>query len=118
MVIWSDPELNQGSDYNTTTGTYCAEYSGTYLFNLNLYKIDLADKVACGIFKSFSDGESTVLSHASVEAETSQAGQYESSTTAIAHLEQGDCVYVGSCTNYNNMGFPTTFVGTLLNLDP
>ena len=118
MVIWSNPKLNQGSDYNTTTGKYCAEHSGTYLFHLDLYKISLADEVNCNIFKSFSDGTLAFLSQAAVAPETSQAGQYESSTTAIAHLEQGDCVYVGSCVNYNNMEFLTTFVGTLLNLDP
>ena len=118
VVIWSDPELNQGSHYNTTTGRFCPEYSGTYLFHLDLYKMSQADRVQCGIFKSFPDGGQTSLSFASVAGETSKTGDYESSTTAIVHLEQGDCVYVGFCVGYNNMNFATAFVGTLLNKDP
>ena len=109
VVVWSEPTLNTGSDYNTTTGKYCAEHSGTYLFQLNLVKKNRATAVICSLFK-----ESDRIGNTWVPDETTTSGQFESSTTAIAHLEPGECVYVGSCNGFSNMADTTTFAGALL----
>ena len=109
VVVWSEPTLNIGSHYNTTTGKYCAEHSGTYLFQLNLVKKSLLASVVCSLFK-----ESDRIGDAWVPTETIWAGQFESSTTAIVHLVQGECVYVGGCNGFSNMADTTTFTGTLL----
>ena len=112
------PTLNTGSHYNNTTGKYCAEHNGTYLFHLNLYKFPLANTIGCYLLKDSKIETGESLSYASVPSETSNHAFYESSTTAITHLDQGDCVYVGNCDNYmNNWSDVTTFTGTLLSVD-
>ena len=110
------PYLNKGSNYNTTTGKYCAEYNGTYLFHLNLYKVGGTNRVlGCLLLKDSKIQTGEDIAYATVPTETSDSS--ESSTTAITHLEQGDCVYVGACEEYINLAGDTTFIGTLLFVD-
>ena len=117
VVVWGMPYLNTGSNYNTTTGKYYAEYNGTYLFHLNLYKGGGANAVGCILYKDSNIKTKELLSYAAVASETSNDGFYESSTTAITHLDQGDCVYVGDCNNFSNLSGRTTFTGTLISVD-
>ena len=54
---------------------------------------------------------------AHVPSEVVKGGYYESSTSAILHLEVGDKVYVGDCDDFNFLDLWTVFNGVLLNKD-
>ena len=112
MVIWSSPKLNIGQHYDNTTGKYNAPYNGTYMFQLHMYKKRYADFFYCRIKKN-----SGLIATAIAPSETANNGNYESSTSVIVHLEEGDKVYVGDCDNFSYMDFWTAFNGVLLDKD-
>ena len=118
VAIWESPALNIGDHYDITTGKYCPEYNGIYIFQLHLYKKSLGIGVGCIMQKESASGEMTQLGLADVPSETTQGGRYGGSTAAIAHLEQGDCVFVSSCYLFDSLDPRTTFSGALLHLDP
>ena len=112
VVIWPTADLNIGLHYDNTTGKYCAEHTGTYMFQLHLYKQFQGGLVTCKIKKN-----SDTIAAAQVPSETVKPGFYEGSTSSIVHLEKGDKVYVGDCVNFNNLFQWTAFNGVLLDLD-
>ena len=111
MVVWPSVYLNIGQHYDNTTGKYSAEYNGTYMFQLHLYKQHKGDLITCNIIK-----KSDSIAIAQVPSETVKPSYYESSTSIIVHLEKGDKVYVGDCYNFNSLFQWTAFNGVLLDL--
>ena len=112
MVVWAFAHLNIGQHYDGTTGEYSAPYNGTYMFQLHMYKKDQAGMVSCRLRKNTG-----TIATAIVPSETVKQGIYESSTSAIVLLKEGDKVYVGDCDNFENMNYLTAFNGVLLDKD-
>ena len=112
VLIWTGPDTNIGQHYDNTTGKYSAPHNGTYVFQLHLYKLSIAGLVACAIIQNGNQ-----IAVAQVPSETVQIGAYESSTSAIVHLQEGDKVWAGNCANDNNVHPWTAFNGFLLYKD-
>ena len=115
VLIWDETELNitpnNAAHYNTSSGKYCAEFSGTYLFQLHLYKSSSTSGTAyCYIIKEWLLGYEARLARAYND------GSFEASTATIVNLAQGDCVYVGDCTGPTLITRQTSFSGALLHL--
>ena len=81
------------------------------MFSLNLYKKSGASRVYCYIRKNNS-----LYAKADVPSE-SELGYYESSASTIFHLNRGDTVYVGNCSNPDGIHSYTSFTGFLLKAD-
>ena len=111
MVVWAFAHLNIGQHYDGTTGEYSAPYNGTYMFQLHMYKKDQAGMVSCRLRKNTGTIATAIVPSAA------NNGNYESSTSVIVHLEEGDKVYVGDCFNFSNMDNLTAFNGVLLDKD-
>ena len=113
VIIWPSTKLNiatnNATHYDTSTGKYCAEYYGLYMFNLHLYKISEQGSSKCYIFKESQSGMMSGLAQASVGSSS-----LESSTTTIVELGQGECVYVGGCSGFSFLSSFTSFSGTLI----
>ena len=110
-VFFSGTRMNIGNHYNTVTGQYICYYPGVYVFSLNLYKVSGASRVNCYIRKNGSG-----YAIADVPSE-SQSGYYESSASTIFHLNRGDTVDVGGCSNPDGIDNYTSFIGFLLKAD-
>ena len=117
VLVWSSTDLNIASNnathYNTSSGKYCPHHRGTYLFQLHMYKKPIATgSPICSIVKELPSGDLSNLA----EARTS-SGSLGGSTATIVDLEQGDCVWAGSCGgSLDDISFKTAFSGALLNL--
>ena len=114
MALWSSTKLNiapdNGAHYNTSSGKYCAEYYGTYIFQLHLYKTSPTETLSCDIKKDH-DGSLETLVRVSARPDT-----LTGSSSTIVDLQNGDCVYVGECTNFHKLNSMTSFSGALLDL--
>ena len=111
VVVFSSTRLNIGNHYSTSTGKFTCYYPGVYVFSLNLYKKTGASRVYCYIRKNNS-----WYAKADVPSE-SQSGFYESSASTIFHLNRGDTVDVGTCSNADDIDNATSFTGFLLKAD-
>ena len=80
------------------------------MFILNLYKKTDAGNVWCWIRINGSG-----VTYANVPAESEYYS--ESSGSTVVHLDPGDKVDVGDCTNPSNIDNLTTFIGFLLQAD-
>ena len=107
---------NIGGHYDTSTGRVTCRYPGIYVFSLHLYK-DTDDNYAqCYIRKN---GSNQLLVY-SRRGKSDDSGYYESSNTLVIHLDRGDIIDLGSCTEYRTMligQWWTTFSGFLLKAD-
>ena len=111
-VIFSETLSNVGDDYSTSTGLFTAEIPGFYLFTVNLMKaFTYADPVNCFLRKN--QGDDGFVGFVEVFGNT-DSGVYESSTTVILELEEGETIDLGSCSNTEGMASDTTFAGFLL----
>ena len=115
VLKWPSTRLNiapnNAAHYNTSSGKYCPDHRGTYLFQLHLYKDNQSGNPFCSIIKESQSGSLRILASASPKDST-----LEGSSATIVDLEQGDCVYVGSCEDVSNISFLTSFSGALLDL--
>ena len=109
VLVWPSTKLNiapdNGALYNTSSGKYCAEIYGTYIFHLHLYN-RAAGQTGCAITKD-DDGSLETLAYAEI-----QSGTLTSSTSTIVDLEKGVCVYVGHCFG-SGFSAQSTFSGAL-----
>ena len=111
-VIFSQTQSNLGDDYSTSTGLFTAETPGFYLFTVNLMKQSgYADPVNCFLRKNL--GNDGFVGFVEVYGNT-DSGVYESSTTVILELEEGETIDLGACSNTEGMATSTTFAGFLL----
>ena len=112
VLIWPSTRLNiapdNGAHYNTSSGKYCAEFYGTYIFILHLYKTGLREIAVCHIVKDDGSSRETL---GTTEV---QDGTITGSTSTILVLEKGDCVYVGNCGGYSLLSTLSSFSGALL----
>ena len=112
VLVFPNTKLNiapdNGADFNTSSGKYCAEYYGIYSFHLHLYKTGPGNTAECAINKD--DGaRMETLAHAEVKS-----GTITGSTSTIVTLEQGDCVYVFDCNGTSLLSDQTSFNGALI----
>ena len=109
-ITFTGVKLNTGGHYSDETGQYTAEYPGTYVFALHLYKrAQVAMALTCHIRKN---DESFALATVPGAADSEY---YESSTATVLHLDQGDTVSV-RC-NHDGIATSTSFSGFLLKAD-
>ena len=116
VLIFPETQLNiapnNAAHYNASSGKYCAEYYGTYQFQLHLYKTGPTSGAPyCAIVKESQSGSTASLAWVFTYGNT-----IGGSTSTIVDLEQGDCVYVGHCSETSKLSDKTAFSGTLLNL--
>ena len=81
------------------------------MFSLNLYKGSGRSGVNCAIRKSGVD-----VAYANVPT-NGESGWYGSYASTVLHLNRGDTVYVGDCSNPGNILNYTSFIGFLLKAD-
>ena len=101
-----------GDHYNTTSGEFVAEYSGLYVFVLNVYSAGGKRMAWCFIRKNGAN-----MMNAESYVSSSLAGNnFGSSNTAVLQLDKGDIVDLGECTVFNTFkqGWQTSFSGFLL----
>ena len=115
VLKWSSTTLNiatnNATHYNTSTGKYCPDHRGTYLFQLHLYKMSPTGGPSCTIIKESQSG-----SLASISRVFSSGSTLGGSTATIVELKQGDCVWVGACDDLLHISDLTSFSGALLDL--
>ena len=105
---------NIGGHYSTYSGIFSCQYPGMYVFSLYLVKRSGSSTyVYCSIRKNRS---TLVVAHS-----YSYTSYYDSiSNSVVIHLNSGDQVDVGSCSNTGNIytsdGY-TSFSGFLLTAD-
>ena len=111
-VIFSKTLSNLGDDYSISTGLFTAETPGFYLFTVNLMKASGdANPVNCYLRRN--QGDDDPVGFVEVPGNT-DTGVYESSTTVILELEEGETIDLGACSNTEGMASDTSFAGFLL----
>ena len=111
-IIFSRTQSNLGDDYSTSTGLFTTEIAGFYLFTVNLMKVSrYQDHVSCNLRRN--QGDDAHVGFVEVPANVGN-GVYESSTTVILELDEGETIDVGACINPEGMSSETSFAGFLL----
>ena len=113
MITFQKLISNIGDHYNLTTGEFTCEYSGIYFFTLSLYKDGLADFAYCSIRHNGTD----VIEAYSNPNTIGDYGFYSSGTSLLLHLDTGDTVDLGHCTDDGTINYRTVFAGFLLAAD-
>ena len=102
-----------GGHFDKRTGRYTCQFSGLYLFSLNLHKHESEPKTFCYIHVN------GVLKAGTNCNPQTTGGWIGSSNTIVLHLKSGDVVTLGICTTANTLsqGSSTSFTGALLIAD-
>ena len=103
---------NIGGHYDSSTGQFNCPYSGIYVFFLHIRDrgVSPSSLTRCWIRKNGSINLYNYLSRIDY-------GRYESSTSLVLHLSQGDIVDLGECSIADTFGGWSTFSGFLLQAD-
>ena len=106
---------NIGGHYDTSTGQFTCPYPGIYVFSHHLYK-DRNKDIAYWYIRKNGSNQLFVYSR---RGRSDDTGYYGSSNTLVIHLDRGDIVDLGGCSEYHAMysGIWTTFSGYLLKAD-
>lgn len=93
VVTFTQVLLNEGGDYNSTTGVFTCRIPGLYFFSARIMKSSSSQLAYCNIYKN-----TTWIVHIETNHVTSdQWGYFSSSATFLDTLTTGDEVYIGSC---------------------
>jgi len=104
--------VNEGGDYNASTGVFTCRIPGQYWFALTITKTYAhVDYVSCSIIIN-----GTPKLRMYNDPLTDQPGTYSMSASAGFHLRLGDRVWVGDCGNQDHIynTFDTFFSGILI----
>ena len=109
-------QLNEGGDYNVSTGVFTCRIPGQYWLSSTLTKVSSSyvDRVYCHVMIN-----DIGMIQMYTEPITDQTAAYSMSASAGFHLRLGDRVWVGDCLYpdhiYNTIG--TFFSGILIKPD-
>jgi len=109
-------QLNEGEDYNVSTGVFTCRIPGQYLIASTLTKVygDNVDSVSCGVMINNSNRLQMYT-----DPITDERASYSMSASAGFHLRLGDRVQVGDCWNQDHIynSIETFFSGILIKPD-
>ena len=110
---------NVGGNFDNATGVFTCEHPGVYVFHLHISTNLNQDQAYCSIrLNGYSD---LVRAHSTISSSDTGGGGYiGSSNTLTVHLNAGDTIDVGYCTEIESFytAKSTTFSGYLLVPDP
>ena len=102
---------NIGDDFDPETGRYTAPVDGTYIFDLNLYKLgNSLPFVRCYLRKN---GEKVAVAF----IPDNVLSEHEGSATTVLQLMENDVVDVGDCNDVGKIDSYTSFSGYLHRTD-
>ena len=111
-IKFATVSTNIGGHYNSNTGVYTCEHPGIYVFTVHLYKAPSSSVSNAQTYIKQNDAN-TIWTYCDSSG-NSDGGYYESSNTAVLHLNRGDRVNLGSGSVASTMNYLTSFSGFLL----
>ena len=115
-IRFTNVVTNIGGHYHTSTGIFACQYSGLYVFTLNIIKTSEYNNAYCFIRKNGSD----IFGAWTDPDIDSDGGVYSATNSVVLHLVQGDTVDVGGCSridNIHNANETSSFSGFLIKTD-
>ena len=115
-IRFTNVVTNIGGHYHTSTGIFACQYSGLYVFTLNIIKTSEYNNAHCYIRKN---GSGKVIAWTDPDS-NSDGGVYSATNSVVLHLVQGDTVDVGGCSridNIHNANETSSFSGFLIKTD-
>lgn len=118
IITFTTVILNEGGDYDASSGVFTCRIPGLYFFSATLGKtisISLIDNISCWLHVNSS---SKVWLYVNPIEYGQDFGYFSASASAALRLQKSDTVYLGGCTSFSNFySIASSFSGILIQPD-
>lgn len=108
--------LNEGSDFNSTTGLFTCDIPGLYFFSVTLAKSSSISVMQCHLYVS---GHPKLFTYVHPRyASGSDHGIHSATMSGVFHLNKDETAHIGGCSGDNSFDrLYTSFSGVLIKAD-
>lgn len=119
VVTFTNVLLNEGGDYDASTGVFTCRIPGLYFFSATLTKLRSSsspvDLIYCWIYVNLIN---TVRIYTDPTDDDTDNGSYSASASVALRLQRSDRVYLGGCSPASYFSSPrSSFSGFLIQPD-